>query len=204
MAYQRARSPEHKLERREAILAAARSLASERSVREVSLGDIARRVELAKSNLLRYFESREDIFLTLLLREWRAWNAEASAPLDTGVAPVLARTLAARPLLCDLLSEQAAVLERNVSAETVRAFRAETIALVNALGDDVAAATGLGTADAREVVAATLIITAGLWPLANPAPHVGAMFAEAEGLLDADFERRLRTLVATLIAGFLS
>jgi AcrR family transcriptional regulator len=204
MAYQRARSPEHKLERREAILAAARALASERSVREVSLGDIGRRVELAESNLLRYFESREDIFLTLLLREWTTWNAEASAQLDGGAAAVLARTLAARPLRCDLLSEQAAVLERNVSAETVRAFRAETIALVNALGEDVAAATGLASADAREVVAATLIITAGLWPLANPAPHVGAMFAEAEGLLDTDFERRLRTLVATLIAGFLS
>jgi AcrR family transcriptional regulator len=204
MAYQRARSPEHKLERREAILAAARALASERSVRQVSLGDIGRRVELAKSNLLRYFESREEIFLTLLLREWTAWSAEAATQLDSGAAAALARTLAQRPLLCDLLSEQAAVLERNVSAETVRAFRAETIALVNVLGDDVAAATGLGKADAREVVAATLIITAGLWPLANPAPHVGAMFAEADGLLDTDFERRLRTLVATLTAGFLS
>lgn len=204
MAYQRARSPERKLERREAILAAARSLASERSVREVSLGDIGRRVELAKSNLLRYFESREDIFLTLLLREWTEWSAEAAARLRDDPATALAATLNARPLLCDLLSEQAAVLERNVSAETVRAFRAETIALVNALGDDVAAATGLGPADAREVVAATLIITAGLWPLATPAPHVAAMFAEAEGLLDTDFERRLRTLVATLIAGFLS
>jgi Bacterial regulatory proteins, tetR family len=32
---------------------------------EISLGDIARRVGLAKSNLLRYFESREDVFLQL-------------------------------------------------------------------------------------------------------------------------------------------
>ncbi len=75
MSYQRARRPEQKEERREAILAAARDLAVERSVRAVSLGDIAREVGLAKSNLLRYFESREEIFLTLLLREWEGWRA---------------------------------------------------------------------------------------------------------------------------------
>ena len=79
MSYQRARRPEQKEERREAILAAARALASERSVRAVSLGDIAREVGLAKSNVLRYFESREEVFLTLLLREWEAWR-EAGAP----------------------------------------------------------------------------------------------------------------------------
>ncbi|MDX6524592.1 MAG: hypothetical protein QOI43_103, partial [Gaiellales bacterium] len=61
-AYQRARSAEHKEERREAILAAARELAAERSVREVSLGDIARRVGLAKSNVLRYYETREEVY----------------------------------------------------------------------------------------------------------------------------------------------
>jgi AcrR family transcriptional regulator len=199
MSYQRARSPEHKAQRREAILAAARALASERAVRDVSLGDIARHVDLAKSNVLRYFESREDIFLTLLRREWEAWNAAASAQPD---AAGLAATLAARPFFCDLLSEQAAVLERNVSAGTVRAFRAATIELVRALADRVAAATGLDTDDANEVVAATLIITSGLWPLANPAPPVRAIFADTPELLDTRFERRLRDLVATLIAGY--
>jgi AcrR family transcriptional regulator len=201
-SYQRARRPEQKHERREAILAAARALASERSVREVSLGDIARGVELAKSNVLRYFQSREEIFLTLLAREWTDWNAEVSAQLGDDVPAALAGTLAARPLFCDLLSEHAAVLERNVSAETVRTFRAETIALVNALGDDLAVATGLNSHDGRELVAATLIISSGLWPLATPAPHVAAMLAEGDELLDPDFERRLRTLVGTLIAGF--
>src|SRR3954468_22592216 len=97
MNYQRARSPEHKEQRREAILAAARELAAERSVRAVSLGDIARAVALAKSNLLRYFESREEIFLTLLRREWQGWRDAAAATPD---AAGLAHTLAERPLFC--------------------------------------------------------------------------------------------------------
>jgi AcrR family transcriptional regulator len=206
--FQRARSPEHKLERREAILATARELASERSVREVSLGDIARRVGLAKSNLLRYFESREDIFLQLLLREWAAWRAEAAAQLEHGeVAAVLARTLAERPLFCDLTSELASVLERNVSVATVRAFKAEALDNVDGLGAAVSERLpGLAAADAREVVAAALVITAGLWPMANPAPHVGAIFADIPELTRAhvDFEGRLRGLLATLVAGFLA
>jgi AcrR family transcriptional regulator len=202
MAYQRARRPEQKEERREAILAAARELAAERSVREISLGDIARRVELAKSNLLRYFQSREEIFLTLLLREWADWTADASERVGDDVAGALAATLAARPFFCDLLGEQAAVLERNVSADTVRSFRAATIELVEALAGDIAAVTGLNPGDAFEVVGAALIITAGLWPLTTPAPHVAAMYAGTD-LLRPDFEGRLRALLATLIAGYL-
>lgn len=199
MSYQRARRPEQKEERREAILGAARALAERRSVRAVSLGDIAREVGLAKSNLLRYFESREEIFLTLLAREWERWRGAAGATPD---AAGLARTLAERPLFCDLLGEQAAVLEHNVSADAVRTFRAASIDLVRALAGDVAAATGLRQQDAFEVVAAALLIAAGLYPLTNPSPHIVAVYAEEPGLLQPEFEGRLRNLLATLIAGY--
>jgi|EndMetStandDraft_7_1072992.scaffolds.fasta_scaffold280332_2 AcrR family transcriptional regulator len=199
MSYQRARRPEQKAQRRETILAAARGLAIQRSVREVSLGDIAREVDLAKSNLLRYFESREEIFMTLLLREWDAWREAAGAAPD---ADGLARTLAARPLFCDLLGEQAAVLEHNVSADAVRSFRAASIELVRGLAADVAAMTELREGDAFEVVAAALLLAASLYPLANPAAHVVAIYAEEPGLLQPDFEGRLRNLLAALIAGY--
>jgi AcrR family transcriptional regulator len=209
--FQRARRPEHKQERREAILAAARGLAGERFVREVSLGDIARRVGLAKSNLLRYFESREDVFLRLLLREWEDWRVDAAERLRSvaatpeSVAAILAHTLAERPLLCDLVSEMSSVLERNVSVATVRAFKGETIDKVDDLGAVVTERLpDLDAAQGRETVAAALIITAGLWPLANPAPHVSAMYNDAPELTRAhvDFEERLRQLLTTLIVGF--
>ena len=210
--FQRARRPEHKQERREAILAAARELAGERFVREVSLGDIARRVGLAKSNLLRYFESREDVFLRLLLREWEDWRVDAAERLRSvpatpdSVAATLAHTLAERPLLCDLVSEMSSVLERNVSVATVRAFKGETIDKVDDLGAVVTERLpDLDAAQGRETVAAALIITAGLWPLANPAPHVSAMYSDALELTRAhvDFEDRLQQLLTTLIVGFI-
>ncbi len=216
--FQRARRPEHKEERREAILAAARELAGERPVREISLGDIARRVGLAKSNLLRYFESREDVFLRLLLREWESWRVSLTERLSPGaatadnlatadnVAATIARTIAERPLFCDLISEMSAVLERNVSAAAVQAFKSRSLDKVDDLGAVVAdRMPDLDGPPARETIAAALIITAGLWPIANPAPHVTAMYAEDPALTRAhvDFEDRLQQLLSTLITGFL-
>ncbi len=211
--FQRARRPEHKEERREAILTAARELAGERLVREISLGDIARRVGLAKSNLLRYFESREDVFLRLLLREWESWRISlterlgSSAATADDVAATIARTIAERPLFCDLISEMSAVLERNVSVAAVQAFKSQSLDKV----DDLAAVLGGRMPDldgprARETIAAALIITAGLWPIANPAPHVTAMYAQDPALTRAHvhFEDRLRALLSALITGFLN
>ena len=69
--FQRARSPEQKAQRRAAILDAAARLGAANGVRKVSLGDIAKSVGLTKSNVLRYFETREEVYLRLLLREAR-------------------------------------------------------------------------------------------------------------------------------------
>jgi AcrR family transcriptional regulator len=79
--YQRARRPEQKLERRDAILAAARELALRDGVRAVSLADIADRVGIHKSALLRYFETREQIFLELTAQAWREWATALRADL---------------------------------------------------------------------------------------------------------------------------
>jgi AcrR family transcriptional regulator len=80
-SYQRARRPEQKLERRDAILGAARELALLTGVRAVSLGDIATRVGIHKSALLRYFETREQIFLELTALAWQEWAAGLQAEL---------------------------------------------------------------------------------------------------------------------------
>src|SRR5690349_3912504 len=84
--FQRARRPEQKLRRQDAILDAARDLALRDGVRNVSLADIASRVGIHKSALLRYFETREQIFLELTAAAWREWVQALHAELDP-VAP---------------------------------------------------------------------------------------------------------------------
>src|SRR5258706_3374562 len=96
-AFQRARRPEQKQQRQDAILDAARELALRDGVRAVSLADIAARVGIHKSALLRYFETREQIFLELTAQAWREWTAALHAELDDA-APRSARSASAAPV----------------------------------------------------------------------------------------------------------
>ncbi|MGH3097535.1 MAG: TetR family transcriptional regulator [Streptosporangiales bacterium] len=179
----RARRPEHKQQRREAILTAARELARASGVRNVSLGAVAEAVGLAKSNVVRYFGTREEIYLELLAEEWREWAETASARLrdagDTGEAvAALAETIVDRPLFCDLLSQVSTTLERNVSVPAARAFKHTVHDRLAEMGAEVARATELTEHEGRELVATAGGIAGMLYPAANPSPALVQVYAE--------------------------
>ena len=145
--FQRARSEEQREVRRRAILGTAAAMLAEMPVAEVTLNELSRRVGLAKSNVLRYFESREAVLLELLDSAWQEWltalEAGLGGAIDTAAPPAgrgdqlaaaLATSLAGRPVLCDLLSAQAAVLERNVSTQVAATFKRAALANISRLG----------------------------------------------------------------------
>lgn len=125
----------------------------------------------------------------------------------TLVADVLARSIAARPVMCDLISAQSAVLERNISTEVAlrhkRAIAAEVSVVVDAVGRVVPELT---PGQAYQVIAHTLLMTAGSWPQSRPAPALQAAY-EADSEVAAtrmDFTEVVRDLVDLLITGMLS
>src|SRR2546428_12712597 len=79
--FQRARSDEQREVRRQAILRVAAEMLAQMPVAELSLNELSRRVGLAKSNVLRYFESREAVLLELLDLAWRDWLDRLAAAL---------------------------------------------------------------------------------------------------------------------------
>src|SRR6202020_2780488 len=163
--FQRARSEEQREVRRRAILEAAAAMLAEMPVAEVTLNELSRRVGLAKSNVLRYFESREAVLLELLDSAWQEWLAALEADLGAAVdasapparrgdqlAAALAASLAGRPVLCDLLSAQAAVLERKVSTQVAAAYKRAALADVSRLGQLIHRHLGeLGEPDAARL-----------------------------------------------------
>jgi len=216
--FQRARRPEQKLRRQDAILGAARDLARRDGVRNVSLADIAGRVGIHKSALLRYFETREQIFLELTAEAWRDWvqalrgelgpAAEDSAERGSAelVADVFARSFGDRPLLCDLIAHTPLNLERNVSPEAVRRYKLTSLGAV----DEAAALVQrvlpeLTVDEGREFVAAIASLAGAVWQIANPGPALAGLYASdpALGLACVDLVPRLRRTAEILLAGLI-
>ena len=218
--FQRARSEEQREVRRRAILDTAAAMLAEMPVAQVSLNELSRRAGLAKSNVLRYFESREAVLLELLDSAWQDWLAHLEqnlpAVVDAGAPPGergdqlaagLATSLASRPVLCDLISAQAAVLERNVSPRVAAKYKRAAIANVAALGHLVLQCAGeLGEHDAGRFAAAAVMVTGALWPHAQPSAAMLAAYQADPALasMRLDFTATLREVLEVLIAGLLA
>lgn len=183
VGFVRARRPEQKRQRETAILDAARELALRDGVGAVSLAAIAAEVEMHKSALLKYFGTREEIFLRLGEDEWRDWadqvvDAVVAGGAD-GLPDALGRAVAGRPLFCQLLTHSTLTLERNVSLDAVRRSKATAMRASDAVTDVVhRILPDLGRESCFELVAATGIVGAGLWQAAHPPPVVIAYYAE--------------------------
>ena len=220
MAFQRARSEEQREIRRQAILDTAAAMLDVMPVSEVSLNELSRRAGLAKSNVLRYFESREAILLELLDRAAKLWLSELPEQLAAGMAAdgtpreradqlavVLARSVTPRRELCDLLSAQTGVLEHNVSAAVVARYK-------RAMADNHAALTELvlrqlpelGEDGAWKACAMALVFTGALWSYTqHPASVLAAYEADPSlAVLRLDFTPALEEALATLLTGTLA
>ena len=211
--FQRARSPEAKRQREAAILESARELGLRQGVRQITLTDIAAAVGMHKSALLRYFETREEIFLRLTAEGWHEWTRDLAARIralpDPGpgsVAGAFAATLASRGMFCDLLAQAPMNLERNVSVEAVRSFKLATFAaredLFVALAEKLPA---LGREDALDVVATAVSLAGAFWQIATPGPEIAALYRGDPRLGHAvvEVEPRLARILTATIAGMI-
>lgn len=174
MSWKRARSAEQKEERRRAILEAAANIFDEGAWDGLSLNGIARRVGLAKSNLYRYFDSKEAILLDLLLSELDDWIAELEPALESALGPgpvaaTIARGVAARPRMTALLALLSATLEHGLSGERLLAFK-QRLAVANSrfAGALAASVPGLALADAGRALLYLHALVTGLWPMSRP------------------------------------
>jgi AcrR family transcriptional regulator len=219
-SFKRARSEEQRTQRRRMILDTAAAMLTEMPVAQVSLNELSRRVGLAKSNVLRYFESREAVLLELLdaaSQEWLAQLDDAlTAAVDTSaaasergdqLADTLAASLTARPVLCDLISAQAAVLEHNVSPQVAAQYKRAAITNVGVLARLTRQhVRELSERDAERLAAATILMTSAVWTHACPAAAMLAAYQADPSLaaMRLDFTTTLRETLEVLITGLLA
>jgi AcrR family transcriptional regulator len=216
--FQRARSEEQREVRRRAILDTAAAMLDEMPVAEVSLNELSRRVGLAKSNVLRYFESREAVLLELLDVFLGRWLAELAGELAAGVraggapqaraeelAEVLSRSLAARVVLCDLFGAQGGVLEHNVSVEVVKRHKRSSLARLATMTELVRRHVPELGADAQVFCLLTLVTAGALSSYVPPPPSLLAAYADEPDLdvLNLDLRDALRVALTSALLGVL-
>jgi AcrR family transcriptional regulator len=165
--------------------------------------------------VLRYFDSREAIFLEVLDEEFTAWLSDIESRLgrpkcrkpayanEIRVATVIADSVAARPLLGELLGSMASVLERNISHDFARDFKARAMSRIAALAELVGRHLPWLPGEFIAFFAeGSLMLTAGAYPFSVPTEPVRAAIA-AIGLPDPvqRFNEGLRLGLQTWLIG---
>lgn len=207
---QRARSDQDKEVRKTALLTAARELAVERGVREVTLTEVTSRVGLHPSALRRYFESREELLLELAEQGWPEWRERLLADLGgrcltaVEVADVVAGSLDALPLFCDLQTHVGLSLEGAVRLERARRYKTAASESFDAMTAALAeAGEGLDAEGARTILTAAMSCAAYLFQLSRPSPTLRRLYDEVPRWAHSAlrFREQLTTLLRAVALG---
>ena len=167
--YIRARSPEQKQERMQAIMQAADELFAQHPYHQITMGTIAERLGWSRSNLYKYAATQEEIFLELHSEKNRAWLDELEEALADAPLPLeqFARTWA------EVTGRQASflryqgilvsIIESNVTLERLAAFKRSFAEMVQPVAAVIARQCSIGEDAALEVYLRLLYQAPGLW-----------------------------------------
>jgi AcrR family transcriptional regulator len=207
----RARSDEAKELRRHAILEAARRLFEGQSYEALTVELVARQSKLAKGTVYLYFQSKEAIFLELLLSELQAWLASLAAPLErlekgkvNDVAELLSTSVGERPSLRRLLSLLHSTLERNVDLDSVRSFKLRGAEAMRPTATQLEGCLPqLGVGDGMRLLRHLHALVVGVGQVSDESAVVREVLADPElAVFRVDFTSELRDLLRLILLGW--
>lgn len=123
-------SPERTNARKEEIINACEKLYQSMSFKEITLKEIGRETTFSRTSIYNYFQTKEEIFLALLKREYDIWVKDLNEITkthdemsDNEIAAALARTLNERAQLLKIMSMNHYDLEENSRMESLVEFK---------------------------------------------------------------------------------
>lgn len=116
--------------RREEIINACEKLYQTMSFKEITLKDIGKETSFSRTSIYNYYQTKEEIFLALLKREYDSWIAQLHKATEARdsmsndeIADVLASTLEERQQLLKIMSMNHYDLEENSRMELLVEFK---------------------------------------------------------------------------------
>ena len=123
-------SPELTNARKEEIIAACETLYQTMGFKEITIKEIADYTSFSRPSIYNYFETKEEIFLALLQKEYECWIDDLDAVIEehnsmtrSEIADALARTLEKRAQLLKLMSMNHFDMEANSRMERLTEFK---------------------------------------------------------------------------------
>jgi len=125
--------------RREEILNACDKLYAQRGFREITIRDISRETSFSRPSIYNYFQTKEEIFLGLLTREYECWTAdlkrigtsEKHMPKEQ-LAGEIAASLEKRRTLLKIMAMNLYEIEENSRPEFLVEFKRKFAASLDA------------------------------------------------------------------------
>lgn len=168
-AYIRARTPEQKQERRDAIMAAADALFQAHPYHQITMGTIADALGWSRSNLYKYAATQEEIFLSLHTQKNRAWVDALTAALQGAPLPsqdfarIWAKTTEKHADFLRYQEMLVSIIESNVTLERLTEFKRDFKQIIEPIANILARQCSISQADAVALYLRLLYQAPGLW-----------------------------------------
>lgn len=211
MDWQRARTDEKKSERRDAIYSAAFTLLKKDGYENVSFNGIAAEAGFTKSNLYRYFSSREEIFLNIFSTLFEGWvddclkrlrKLEQGANIER-FAKTYVKSMKAHTQYLDLSPMLFNSLERNSSFEQLLAFKKVAMQRLYEIAVEVCRIyPTLSIQEAFKYLNLTFAATNNYWSASTENDALKKIYKMAEFKeLKPNFEKDLATAIEIILRG---
>lgn len=203
----RAYSDEEKQQREQMIIDAAQQLLMEKSFHSINMSEVARTANLAKGTVYLYFQTKEELFLTLFERQFAQWLEDVETQLNklTSPAPkeavvdILVQTISQNRQLVRMAALTNIIFEHNISYEKARAYKLLLHEQVIHLGAILDSLLNLDPPSGIQLMYRIYVFVIGLENIANPAPVAQEVYARNPSLQHPDFETELTALITMAI-----
>ena len=167
--YIRARSPEQKQERMQAIMTAADTLFAKQPYHQITMGAIAEELGWSRSNLYKYAATQEEIFLALHSAKNRAWIEDLASALSDAPLPmrefarIWAETTVRHASFLRYQEILISIIESNVTLERLTEFKRDFAAMTPAVNEILSRQCGIDHTAAQGLYLRLLYQAPGLW-----------------------------------------
>jgi AcrR family transcriptional regulator len=212
MGFIRARSYAQKEVRQAEIISAAIRLYEKMGYEEITLAAIAKEAKFTRSNLYKYYCSKDEIFLEILMTDIVAWREELQDRLQgkrcsiEEFATHFAQSYRTHVRFLDTLTILFVFIEKNASVENLTEFKSGLkTELAHLVGLTCQSLPAMSLQLAEEFLVMQIATANGLHPMTNlTTKQQQAVVAAGLDNPHGSFEVRFRNIIAAYLRGVLT